>query len=75
MVVREFYEANSLLVHPSKDPLINYKKPVIDQEVLEEPSLIDHRRVIDQKDFEESTLIKTDLEDVTEDVPDAAVTS
>ena len=40
---------------------------------LEEPSLIDHRRVIDQEDLEESTLIKTDLEDVAEDVPDAAI--
>ena len=39
------------------------------------PSLIDHRRVIDQEDSEESTHIKTDLEDITEDVPDATVTS
>ena len=77
MVVREIYEASGLLVHPIKDPgtLINYKKSVIDQEVLEEPSLIDHMRVIDQEDFEESKLIETDLEDVAEDVPDAAVTS
>ena len=42
---------------------------------MEEPSLINYRRVIDQEDLEESTLIKIDLEDVTEDVPDATITS
>ena len=42
---------------------------------MEEPSLIDYRTVIDQEDLEESILIKTDLEDITEDVPDATVTS
>ena len=36
---------------------------------------MDYRRVIDQEDFEESKLIEIDLEDVAEDVPDAAVTS
>ena len=37
------------------------------------PSLIDHRRVIDQRRQDQSAYIKIDLEDVAEDVPDAAV--
>ena len=53
------FKSSGFLVHPIKSPAI----------------LINYRRVIDQEDFEESTLIKTDLEDVTEDVPDATVTS
>ena len=43
---------------------------------MDEPLLINYSvPAIDQEDLEESTLIEIDLEDVPENVPDAAVTS
>ena len=64
VVARENLKIQQSLSHPSIDlaTLIKYYKPAIDQEDLEESSLIKYWRVFDQ-------------EDVAEDVPDAAVTS
>ena len=63
VVTRENLKIQWSLSHPSRDlaTLIKYYKPAIDQEDLEESSLIEYWRVFDQKD-------------VAKNVPDAAVT-